>query len=177
MQRTVFAFFSNPTLWVQNLDFFHTREVMEAHLVENPCLTEDWAGLWERLQEQGWRRLEDPHTQKTVCYYYDVRFSYVRGVSAAKAAATATSIHGLREKGLLPGQQLFVSKLATIQYLARFPYLLQEDSVFLETLARLGWEVDTDAQKVGWEYTVTDMNGDSRWAIRPIGQKSVEEDW
>ena len=93
---------------------------MKEHIVQNPCLIDNWPDLWDRLVSAGWRRLEGPNNTN-ICYYVDVKSKYVKnsfksGETYSDASPLMTP---LLQKNLIPGQHLFVSKLATIQYIAR----------------------------------------------------------
>lgn len=93
---------------------------MKGHITENPCLIDNWPDLWDRLVDSGWRRLEGPN-DANICYYVDVKNKYVKpSIQNAKTYPNASLLmEPLLEKNLIPGQHLFVSKLATIQYIAR----------------------------------------------------------
>jgi hypothetical protein len=148
---------------------------LEEHLQDNPCLLDDWLRLWDRLRQQGWCRLERRADQRTLCYHFNVPAANLRGATAKAPLPAATTVDELQQRGLLPGQQLFVSKLATIQFIARFPYLLQNDEVFTKTLTRLGWQVNANKLTALWEYSVSDLST-GRWEIKPR-RKGEEDEW
>ena len=61
------------------------------------------------------------------------------GAGAGAGAATGT-LQAELSKGQVPGVHIFVSRAALTQYAARFPYLLQDEEQFMQTLGRYQWE-------------------------------------
>jgi hypothetical protein len=111
------------------LDYFDEKD-FKIHLHQNECLTMSWGDVWKKLRDAGWRPSKFSSRGKSeTCYQFP-------------AALTVTEEHFPNSKGqLTPGIHSFYSKLALVQYIARFPYLLQPDKQFIETLKRFGWKV------------------------------------
>lgn len=93
---------------IENLECFHTKAALMAHIEANPCLKDNWKDLWPMLQASGW--------------------------VYSKGKYMSTSDGGDR-----PGMTSFRSKLAVTQFVARFPYPLQEDARLAKTLQEQGW--------------------------------------
>jgi hypothetical protein len=85
--------------------------------------------IWERLSELGWKRQESAR-DITLCYFFDIPAAMQPTLPSASLAtpgashkagnATAEAIRRLTQRGLVPGQHLFASKLAVKQYIARY---------------------------------------------------------
>jgi hypothetical protein len=85
--------------------------------------------IWDRLAELGWKRQESAR-DITLCYYFDIPAAMQPTIPSASLAtpgashkagnASAEAIRRLTQRGLVPGQHLFASKLAVKQYVARY---------------------------------------------------------
>jgi hypothetical protein len=101
---------------------------MYFHLVDNPCLYESWNQLWPRLQEHGWEAVNLNKTPLNIV-----------GLPAKQRLVFGYRLTELRSTELLPGITVFGSMAAVMEYIARFPYLLQDRNVLENNLLRLGW--------------------------------------
>jgi hypothetical protein len=99
------------------------------HLANNPVVTEEWKDLWPKLQDHGWRAV-------------DVKVENVKidGLHPATRVIYAYSPETVIEP--IPGVHIFASKIALTRFIARYPYLLQNDTIFTQTLLRHGWTRD-----------------------------------
>lgn len=100
------------------------------HLTQNPCLLQTWQELWRRLQNHGWRAIELASHHPLMIDELnpeDHRVAYVYAPENLSVTYEA-------------GAHVFTSKSAVIQYIARFPYLLQEESCLAQTLLRHHWK-------------------------------------
>jgi hypothetical protein len=96
-----------------------------------------WGSVWKKLREAGWRPFVfSTRGKKETSYQFPVALKVVEE-------------HFPNSKGqLTPGIHTFYSKLALVQYIARFPYLLQPDKQFIETLKRFGWKLTKGSDMV-----------------------------
>lgn len=102
---------------IENLEYFYSQDAMLRHIEENPCLTYEWKAVWPMLEKAGWSKVNGNSSSKKVQYVY-------QRPSGAK---------------LQLGLTRFYSKLALCTYINRFPYALQDNTRFAETLQRHGW--------------------------------------
>lgn len=96
------------------------------HVKANKCLFMTWEQLWKELRACGW---------KEVCL-----------------TATATEPHYCFEPADVPGEALvygltvFANQQSLIEFIHRFPYLLQDEVELTKTLLRHGWTEDEETR-------------------------------
>lgn len=83
--------------------------------IDNPHITFDWIDLWPLLEAQGWRKNPKYHVE-TSDEFYIYRSTMPEDLLS------------------IPGIHKFKSRLAMMQYVARYPFLLQDDKTFVKTL-------------------------------------------
>ena len=97
------------------------------------------------LEKQGWTKILKAHSSSanTECtsdkYWIYV---YTPAESIMKAMHPESPLFTMENsdhKFLTPGLHIFKSQLALSQYVARFPFLLQPDITFTQTLIQIGW--------------------------------------
>jgi hypothetical protein len=110
---------------IENLEFFHTQAAMLKHIDRNPWLTYEWKALWPLLQSAGWEQVV---VKKNIEYIY-------MGSDSTSGSETPTN----KISGKALGLHRFRSKSALCVFINRFPFLLQDDDVFSDTLVEHGW--------------------------------------
>ena len=131
-------FSDKPSESIENLEYFHTKSALLAHVESNPCLTYEWRLLWPLLQKRGWDRVSGTGERT---------FEYVSSED--------------RKLGITH----FRSKFAVVKFIARFPYPLQEDKVLEETLLCHGWKRGRAGMFIS---AATDSKGSTLEAIRKL---------
>eukprot|EP01034_Spumella_vulgaris_P024231 gene24231-30550_t len=127
---------------IENLQYFSTKDAFLAHIQAHPWLYDKFPRLWERMLLAGWERVDAPHAtiEKPSSIYQFGRmtegFSRVLGVHQ------------------------FVSMHSVMQYIARFPFLLQDDEAFCATLQRHHWEQSSEKPD---SFQWVDSEGVSSW--------------
>jgi Cdc6-like AAA superfamily ATPase len=99
---------------IKNLECF-SQEEFEQHLGKNNVLVMTWWEIWEQLANKGWEAVTNGD-----------------GEDAFQFSWAHEKIFGIT---------VFTSKLSLMQYIARFPYPLQNPSQLAESLQRHGWTV------------------------------------
>eukprot|EP01040_Poterioochromonas_malhamensis_P008464 gene8464-9159_t len=132
---------------IQNLDFFYFKDMM-THLAKYNCLSSSPKELWKDLQGQGWKSVKvtipprDPNEKKKEEIYY-------RYVPAKEFIVRYTK--GFHE---------FHSFRALMDYISRFPYLMENDQELMKTLKIHRWVIhesgNTILYKEQWK-SVGDM--------------------
>lgn len=107
---------------------------MYLHMLQNPCLSFEWTSLWPLMMDQGWLAVDTTKDGLAV-----------DGMDKDQKFLYAFRPNEFRNE-LVAGTTVFASKLAVAQYIARFPYLLQNDSTLMETLQRHGWKKNNRQQ-------------------------------
>lgn len=128
---------------IENLEYFHTKEALYTHVTENSSLLDSWDELWLKLYQAGWREVREMESSSAsvktyLPSYYELCFSneYIDITS--------------EQNKVIPGLHKFVSRQALRKYVSRFPFLLQSENQFLQTLKRYSWEINQKNQ-VKWE--------------------------
>ena len=103
---------------IENLEYFYSKESITAHIEANPCLKYTWKDLWPLLQKAGWTRVHAGKNGSQVEFHSPVP----------------------SDTELKPGVHVFRSKFAVMTFINRFPYPLQESSIFSKTLEAQGWQ-------------------------------------
>lgn len=98
-------------------------EDFESHLQENRVLMMTWWELWDLLSNKGWK---------------------------VKATAQDDVFEYSWASSLVPGVTRFSSKIALMQYIARFPYPLQSPSQLADTLRRHGWTISQEIAGISY---------------------------
>lgn len=122
---------------IQNLEFFAGDEFLY-HLSLNPHITEEWRYLWPRLQDHGWEAIDLTNPNEN---YLNLLNNLNLDKNHKVAYVYLGSYKKLKSHELIPGLHVFLSKIALVRYISRFPYLLQNNSDLTETLERHGWKV------------------------------------
>ena len=102
---------------IENLEYFHTKDAIMAHVEANPVLSLGWKDLWPILNSHGWEISPLTKTGKPGGYQ---------------------SIPSSSKEKLKYGVHKFSSKLAVSKFISRFPFPLQDDAVFIGTLEQQG---------------------------------------
>jgi hypothetical protein len=113
------------------LEYFQGKPALAQHLSANPCLSEYFSQVWQRLSNVGWCRVEGSKGEeagRTLCFVPGFANDYLQ-VSANKSANNISNsgyagdvgrtVQSLISSGLVPGIHLFVSKIAMCKYIAR----------------------------------------------------------
>ena len=98
--------------FIENIEFFVTRESFVEHLILNPVLRLDWEAFWSRLQYAGW--------------------------TFEGSDFLCPSI-GTLQGEIIDGRHVINGGRNLSLYIARFPFLLQDNITFSHTLKTLGW--------------------------------------
>ena len=115
----------NSDCLILNLQCF-SHDSMCIHLARNPVITEEWKDLWPKLQDHGWRAVDVKNEKYSIDGLHE--------------ATKIVYAHMPEEVDCpQPGVHVFASKIAVVRFVARFPYLLQDDTELVETLLRVGW--------------------------------------
>lgn len=121
---------------VRNLDYFE-RSDMNIHLFYNQCLLEDWSLTWQRLESKGWLRINKDLFSN---YISKVPILYRNEIEKYDDIFLYSPILQDPSLSFTPGVNLFVSELTLKLFISRYPYLLQDQIRFLETLILHNWE-------------------------------------
>jgi hypothetical protein len=179
---------------VENLEYFHEKESMLLHLLQNPCVAEDWHQMWPRLQAAGWEHVKTDQqkkgkgkgssAQRKPFFFPSFVARYLLEDSEGVADVSEKSVERMCERGLVPGIHLFVSRVALSRYIARFPHLLQTDEELVGTLRRYGWELEETEtiSEAGvkkrtrclWVFLSEDS---SSWRVRSAKNKNKPSEW
>lgn len=108
---------------IENLSFFHTKAACYEHFLKNPCLSFETEGeMIKLLEKHGW--LEEDKTDKKGKHSHTV-YSY----EPAKDRKQQDRL----------GLHLFNNYSALVRFVSRFPFPLQDDETFAQTVRDHGW--------------------------------------
>lgn len=108
---------------IENLSFFHTKSACYEHFRQNPCLslktTDEMLSL---LKTHGWIQEEREDKKSNTSY---TSFTYKPAKDTLKVVT--------------PGLHYFNNYKALVQFVSRFPFALQDNDTFANTLSLHGW--------------------------------------
>lgn len=110
----------------------------------------------------------------------------IKGSPTSSTSISSSSSAASDESQLLvPGVHSFVSRIALMRYIARFPYLLQTTEQIMCTLSRFGWERQSNSNKFRWWFQDHSQVDDSmtttcpppRWKFKKIHNTKYPYEW
>ncbi len=138
---------------IENLNYFVSKNAMMDLIDSNHCYDSDFK-LWEILQKHGWvstpvtfkeakgiLKQVDPQIEFSEAMVKDSKLFTYKYVPPASKKNAWTPIIGLH---------IFNNYVALLQYISRFPYLLQDDKTLATTLEKQQW---TKARKDVYMFT------------------------
>jgi len=108
---------------IENLSFFHTKSACYEHFRQNPCLSLKTTGdMLSLLKDHGWIQEEREDKKSKISY---TSFIY-------KPAKDM-------RKEVTPGLHYFNNYKALVRFVSRFPFALQDNETFANTVSLHGW--------------------------------------
>lgn len=132
---SVKSFFENG---VENLNYFVSKKAV-MHLMEsNPCYNMEFLNIWKMMKGYGWTETAVTFKEaKSILKQVDPKLELSSETVEDQQLYTYKYVPPANKKsGWTPiiGLHTFNNDVAVLQYISRFPYLLQEDKAFAATL-------------------------------------------
>ena len=132
---SVKSFFENG---VENLNYFVSKKSVMDLMESNPCYNMDFFDIWEMMKGYGWTATAVTFKQaKSILKQVDPMLELSIQTAKVQELYTYKYVPPANKKsGWTPiiGLHTFNNDTAVLQYISRFPYLLQEDEAFATTL-------------------------------------------
>ena len=148
---------------IENLNYFVSKTAMMELMESNRCYNMGFEDIWEMLRDVGWTSTAVTFKEaKGILKQVDPQIAIPDAMAKGPELYTYKYIPPESKKNAwkpIIGLHIFNNPRALLQYISRFPYLLQDDKTFATTLEKQKW---TNVRKDVYQF-------------KPHGSKSAVE--